>query len=102
MALEEPRRVRRPAPNLRSRRRRDPFAELREAVGLPARTVTSTPRQARGAFWDLRARGLDPVAAGNLTAFLQGLEPVESGWTIEEIERLMYLRELVQEDRLPR
>jgi hypothetical protein len=42
------------------------------------------------------------VEAGNLTAFLQGLEPIESGWTIEGIERLMYLRELVQEDRLPR
>jgi hypothetical protein len=34
--------------------------------------------------------------AGNLTAYLQGLPPVDGGWAVGEIERLLFLRHLVE------
>jgi hypothetical protein len=34
--------------------------------------------------------------AGNLTAYLHGLPPVKGGWAVGEIERLLFLRHLVE------
>jgi hypothetical protein len=47
-------------------------------------------------FGSLRARGLQAMEAGNLTAYLHGLAPVESGWTLGEIKRLQFARWLVE------
>jgi hypothetical protein len=44
--------------------------------------------------------GLGPAEAGNLTAYLSGLRPVEHGWTLGEIDRLVFLRYLVERGRL--
>jgi hypothetical protein len=46
-------------------------------------------------------RGLTPAEAGNLTAYLNGIGPVGSGWTIGQIERLLFLRHLARSGRLP-
>jgi hypothetical protein len=43
----------------------------------------------------LGSKGLRPDEAGNLTAYLHGLSPVESGWGVGEIERLLFVRHLV-------
>lgn len=43
-------------------------------------------------YGHLRARGLQATEAGNLTAYLHGLAPVESGWTLDEIKRLQFAR----------
>jgi hypothetical protein len=43
----------------------------------------------------LGSKGLRPTEAGNLTAYLHGLSPVESGWNVGEIERLLFVRHLV-------
>ncbi|MGH2386466.1 MAG: hypothetical protein ACRDGB_15670 [Candidatus Limnocylindria bacterium] len=48
----------------------------------------------------LGSRGLEPAEAGNLTAFLIGVRPVESGWEIGEIERLLFVGYLVAHGRL--
>jgi hypothetical protein len=48
----------------------------------------------------LGAKGFRPAEAGNLTAYLHGLAPVASGWTPHEIERLLFLRHLVQHGHL--
>jgi hypothetical protein len=45
-------------------------------------------------------RGLTPGEAGNLTAYLSGIGPASSGWTIGQIERLVFLRHLAQSARL--
>ena len=50
---------------------------------------------ASAAYQELRLRGFGPRAAGNLTACLSGIRPVESGWTLYEIERLLFIRHLV-------
>jgi hypothetical protein len=51
-------------------------------------------------YSDLGARGLAPTEAGNLTAYLRGLRPVDQGWTVAEIDRLLFLRYLVDRGRL--
>jgi hypothetical protein len=48
----------------------------------------------------LRAKGLDAVEAGNLTAFLFGMPSVAEGWSLAEIERLLFARYLVGHGRL--
>lgn len=50
---------------------------------------------ASAAYRELRLRGFGQRAAGNLTAYLRGIRPVESGWTLYEIERLLFIRYLV-------
>jgi hypothetical protein len=51
-------------------------------------------------YSDLGARGLAPTEAGNLTAYLRGVRPVDQGWTVAEIDRLLFLRYLVDRGRL--
>ena len=51
-------------------------------------------------YRELGARGLAPTEAGNLTAYLRGLRPVDKGWTVAEINRLLFLRYLVDRGHL--
>jgi hypothetical protein len=46
-------------------------------------------------------RGLTPAEAGNLTAYLSGIGPISGGWTVGQIERLLFLRHLARSGRLP-
>jgi hypothetical protein len=50
-------------------------------------------------YRDLGAKGLAPREAGNLTAYLRGLRPIDQGWTVAEIDRLLFLRYLVDRGR---
>jgi hypothetical protein len=70
-----------------------------EPPGLRQRHVGS-PRQetshdVQATVRDLVAQGFDPTEAGNLTAFLHGLAPAKDGWTVDEMEHLLFLRHLV-------
>ena len=56
----------------------------------PGRSVAA----ARTTYRQLGSIGMRPAEAGNLTAFLLGLTPVEGGWTISEVERLLFVRYL--------
>jgi hypothetical protein len=56
--------------------------------------------QARTTSRLLAAGGFQPAEAGNLTAYLYGLKPVEGGWTADEIERLLFVRYLVERRRI--
>jgi hypothetical protein len=51
-------------------------------------------------FRRLRIAGLTAAQAGNLTARLSGLAPVRTGWSVNEIERLLFLRSLVDSGRV--
>ena len=79
------RRVARPCPQTR-----------RRTATTPA--LSSTPP--RTTFRDLLTKGLDPAEAGNLTAFVNGLQPMGTSWTVAEIDRLMFLRYLVERGRV--
>lgn len=71
----------------------------------PSTDAVSRQRPERGSaalatYRDLGARGLAPTEAGNLTAYLRGLRPSAQGWTVTEIDRLLFLRYLVDRGRL--
>lgn len=54
----------------------------------------------RTTYRRLRMGGLTAGEAGNLTAHLAGLHVVPRGWQIEEVERLLFVRELVRLGRI--
>jgi hypothetical protein len=49
----------------------------------------------------LTVGGWDPREAGNLIAHLAGLRPARFGWTVREIDHLIFLRRMVEDGRLP-
>lgn len=64
--------------------------------GVPAEaheTVRMTYRR-------LRIAGLDAREAASLTARLSGLPMIPRGWRVEEVERLLFVRELVRTGRM--
>jgi hypothetical protein len=48
----------------------------------------------------LRMGGLSSTEASNLVAYLSGIQPLEGGWSLDEIERLLFVGYLVDEGRL--
>ena len=68
---------------------------------IQGETVCAAPQamSPRTTFRRLRICGLSAEEAGNLTARLEGLRPVRDGWAVLEIERLVFLRWLVDRGR---
>jgi hypothetical protein len=82
--------------------------DARHEVGPPSRRreagAMARPagqRSARNTYKRLRMVGLTATEAGNLTAHLSGLQVTEQSWTLNEIERLEFLRILVDLGCLP-
>jgi hypothetical protein len=48
----------------------------------------------------LRLRGFSEVEASNLTAYVAGLRPAGHGWTLRELDRLLFIRWLVDARQL--
>ena len=77
-------------------------------MNAPTTTRGGTGPTARGGdaeppavtYRRLGSRGFRSDEAGNLTAYLHGLPPVEGGWAVGEIERLLFLRHLVERGNL--
>ena len=51
-------------------------------------------------YLGLRRSGLSSAEAGNLTARLEGIQPVPGGWSLRDVERLLFLRWLITSGRL--
>ena len=64
---------------------------------LPAAVAHET---VRATYRRLRVAGLSAREAGSLTARVNGLPGVPGGWQVEEIERLLFVRELVRTGRM--
>lgn len=60
----------------------------------------SPPLPIRPTFLRLQLVGLSAAEAGNLTAHLTGLRAARRPWTVAEIERILFLRALVDSGRL--
>jgi hypothetical protein len=58
---------------------------------LSFRTADEIP----AALPELATQGFTSTEAGNLGAYLPGLARTDDGWTIDEIERLLFVRHLV-------
>jgi hypothetical protein len=57
--------------------------------------ATLTPdTETRATYRNLLLRGLAPDEAANLTAYLCGIQLAETAWTIREVNRILFLREL--------
>jgi hypothetical protein len=54
----------------------------------------SIPFPTRATYRGLILRGLAPDEAANLTAYLAGIAVGESHWTIAQINKLLFLREM--------
>ena len=61
------------------------------AERLPIRTADD----GSSALRELVAQGFTPTEAGNLAAYLLGLARTDDGWTIDEIERLLFASHLL-------
>ena len=71
-----------------------------EPKATPAVTDAPTPATVRMTYRRLRIAGLSAREAGSLTGHLSGLRMVPGGWVIEEVERLLFVRELVRTGRM--
>ncbi len=65
-----------------------------------ASTYADEHRAPRWTFQRLRMCGLTTDEAGNLTAHVTGLRIGDRPWTMTEVERLVFLRTLVERGRL--
>jgi hypothetical protein len=61
-----------------------------EPTTVPPGTIADFP--ARSIYRALLVRGLEPVEAANLTAYLAGLPSTNLHWTIPEVEALLRRR----------
>jgi hypothetical protein len=77
--------------------------EGRDALIAEATAAEPRPEQrsVRTTYHRLRMVGLSASEAGNLTAHLNGLRIADQGWTLHEIERLLFMRALVDGGRIP-
>ena len=61
---------------------------------------TAEPEDVRRAYRGLVALGWSVQQAACMAAHLAGLESSRKGWTMGEVEGLMFIRSLVQDGRL--
>jgi len=74
------------------------MSELRtQAADLVEPTLE---RSAAATYRRLRFAGLSAREAGSLVGHLHGLSGVPGGWSIEEVEHLLFVRELVRLGRM--
>ena len=67
---------------------------------VSARGRSDGPMSATATYRELGARGLAATEAANLTAYLHGIRPAERGWSIEQIDHLLFLRYLFERGRI--
>jgi hypothetical protein len=73
---------------------------------VPALTDSETALQLAATttydvYLQLLDQGMSGREAGNLTAFAVGIQPTEPPWTVEEINRLLFLREIDRRGGFP-
>ena len=72
---------------------RGPVPPGERRTGRPADDIPAALRE-------LATQGFTSTEAGNLGAYLLGLARTDDGWTIDEIERLLFARHLVSSQRV--
>jgi hypothetical protein len=68
----------------------------------PERSYPLPSTTTRGMYRLLLLRGLTPDEAANLTAFLVGIPVAQRQWTLGEVNRLLFVRELWRSGRYGR
>ena len=65
------------------------------SAAVAGSTASDEARTIDGDFRLLVIRGLSPIEAGNVVAYMSGLHAVDGGWTVEQIKHLVAIRLLV-------
>jgi len=78
----------------------DPRGTEGAGVQVRERATGGRAPSVRPTFRRLQLAGLTPDEAGNLTAHLTGLRVTGAPWTVREIERVVFLRTLVERGRI--
>jgi hypothetical protein len=68
-------------------------------VSAPPIPRSTEPIATRATYRTLLVRGLAPDEAANLTAFLAGLSLGDRPWTLGQVNRMLFLRELARTGR---
>jgi hypothetical protein len=74
------------------------MSELHTQAIAPAEPALGP--SAAAAYRRLRFAGFTAREAGSLVGHLNGLSTVRGGWAIEEVEHLLFVRELVRRGRM--
>jgi hypothetical protein len=79
----------------------DPGSAVTIRTPSPSRSGPdeSTQLVTRSTYRQLMTRGLSPEEAATLTAFLCGIPVADVQWSIGQVNRLLFLRELARTDR---
>ena len=77
-----------------------PTNRLAGQAALDPQPTAVTHETVRATYGRLRLAGLSAREAGSLTARLNGLPVVPGGWQVQEIERLLFVRELIRTGRM--
>jgi hypothetical protein len=67
---------------------------------MDALRISAVVPGTRSLVWHLEAGGWTRREASNLVALASGLRPSADGWSIREIEHLVFLKELVKNGRI--
>jgi hypothetical protein len=74
-------------------------SEATTSMASPAPAAT-TPAPTPRAVWRLlQMRGMTPDEAANLTAFLYGLPTTDLRWSLPQLNKLLFLRQMRQDGR---
>jgi len=65
-----------------------------KSTGSLATSGTCSAPKSRVIYRDLEVRGLTSDEAARLTAFLHGLPTTDLGWSLQQLNRLLFLRRL--------
>jgi hypothetical protein len=68
-------------------------------AATPAASPSPGPIATRATYRTLLVRGLTPDEAANLTAYLAGLPIDDTTWTLAQVNRVLFLRELARTGR---
>jgi hypothetical protein len=66
----------------------------------PERPAGASASSVRATYGGLRRMGWSETEASSMAAHLAGLTPSRTGWQLREIERLLFIRSLVEGGRI--
>lgn len=66
----------------------------------PQRRAGASATTVRATYRGLRRIGWSETEASSMAAHLAGLTPSRSGWQLREVERLLFIRSLVDDGRI--
>lgn len=75
-------------------------SEATTTMASPVQTTSPAPTPSPRTVWRLlQMKGMTPDEAANLTAFLYGLPTADLRWSLNQVNQLLFLRQMCQSGR---